>query len=559
MKALKKIPKHLRRYLIAQDYARYTPEDHAVWRFIMRELTTFLYANAHPSYKEGIKKTGITLNKIPTLKHIDRCLRKLGWRAAGVSGFIPPAAFMELQAHGILPIATEMRRIENLDYTPAPDIVHEAAGHAPMLANKQFSRYLRRYAEIAEKAIITKKDMEQYEAIRDLSDLKEHPNATKEQIDAAYKRLQAANAALTETTEAMMLARMGWWTTEYGLMGEDKKIYGAGLLSSVGESRYCLSDKVKKIPFSIECVNYSYDITDPQPQLFVAKDFADLERGLDALADRMAFKRGGIFGLKRMQEAETVNTIELSSGLQISGVLKSWREKNGEPIYVQLVGPTQLCYKRKQLPGHHKKYHAQGYGTPVGPIKQIVKLDKKRVRYEFESGVVVEGVLTKTLKKGGKPILLTFKKCTVTHGKDILFQPEWGNFDMGLGEKVVSVFGGPADRVAYGITDDFVAKKIPPRKFTKEEKRLHALYDLVNKWMDGRKYTEKELLKVRAEVEAKFPNAWLIRFELYELAKRKKIHSDWVNSVREEVLQITEKTPDLQPFVRSSLAIVEGH
>src|SRR5688572_15386562 len=126
MKALSTIPKHLRRYLVTQSYEAYTPEDHAVWRFIMRELTTFLYENAHPSYKDGVKKTGITLNRIPSLKHIDKCLKKLGWRAGGVSGFIPPAAFSELQAHGILPIATEMRRVENLDYTPAPDIVHEA-------------------------------------------------------------------------------------------------------------------------------------------------------------------------------------------------------------------------------------------------------------------------------------------------------------------------------------------------------------------------------------------------------------------------------------------------
>ena len=84
---------------------------------------------------------------------------------------------------------------------------------------------------------------------------------------------------------------MHWWTVEYGLIGslENPKIYGAGLLSSVGESQNCLSDSIKKIPLSIDCINYSYDITEQQPQLFVAKNFSQLTDILYEFEKTMSF------------------------------------------------------------------------------------------------------------------------------------------------------------------------------------------------------------------------------------------------------------------------------
>ncbi|NJL24178.1 MAG: hypothetical protein HC902_02675 [Calothrix sp. SM1_5_4] len=129
-----RIPDHLRRYIVNQDYDRYTPEDQAVWRYIMRQLKNFLGEHAHPFYAEGLRKTGIQVDRIPRIDEVDVCMEEFGWGAVPVSGFIPPAAFMEFQALGILPIASDMRTLDHLLYTPAPDIVHEAAGHAPFLA-----------------------------------------------------------------------------------------------------------------------------------------------------------------------------------------------------------------------------------------------------------------------------------------------------------------------------------------------------------------------------------------------------------------------------------------
>ncbi|MFN8944649.1 MAG: aromatic amino acid hydroxylase, partial [Pseudobdellovibrionaceae bacterium] len=260
--SMTELPSYLKRYIVIQNQDRYTPLDQAVWRYILRQLKSYLGQHAHESYLDGLSQTGISTEKIPLIKDISERLSKFGWRALPVSGFIPPAAFMELQSLGILPIASDMRTLDHLLYTPAPDIVHEAAGHAPLLVNKNYSNYLKEYAQIAKKALISKEDMNVYRAIRDLSDIKENPNSTDQDIATAEKNLTAANSAITHVSEAALLSRMNWWTAEYGLIGDlnSPKIIGAGLLSSVGESELFLSDSVKKIPLSIDCLNYYYDI-----------------------------------------------------------------------------------------------------------------------------------------------------------------------------------------------------------------------------------------------------------------------------------------------------------
>ena len=121
--------------------------------------------------------TGISIEEIPRMDGMNRILKEIGWAAVSVDGFIPPNAFMEFQAYNVLVIASEMRTINHIAYTPAPDIIHEAAGHAPIIANPEYAEYLRRFGEIGSKAISSAKDFEMYEAIRLLSILKENPNS----------------------------------------------------------------------------------------------------------------------------------------------------------------------------------------------------------------------------------------------------------------------------------------------------------------------------------------------------------------------------------------------
>ena len=455
------LPAHLRRYVVEQDYSRYTPVDQEVWRYIMQQLTDFLAENAHPCYLEGLRKTGIEVDRIPEISQMSEKLERFGWRAVPVSGFIPPAAFMELQALGYLPIASDMRAVDHLLYTPAPDIVHEAAGHAPILIDPEYAGYLRAYAQVAKKAIISRSDMEQYEAIRLLSDLKEDANSTNEEIAAAEKNLALVTANIGHISEAAVLSRMNWWTAEYGLIGtlDNPKLFGAGLLSSVGEAKACLSSKVKKIPLTLDCINYSYDITEPQPHLFVTPSFGHLIDVLDQLGAGMAYRLGGAAGLEKAKLAETPNSVELNSGVQISGRLKDYVVVDGAPAYLQFDGRTQLCLEGAELPGHGAGYHASGFGSPVGMLTGASKcLSEMHERELAELGVVVDGVTTLSFANGtqvsgrvtgwlrsptGLLLVISFADCTVRRGDKIMFDPAWGTFDMAVGSRVVFGFRRP--------------------------------------------------------------------------------------------------------------------
>lgn len=542
----------------------------------MRQLTSFLAKHAHPAYIDGLAKTGIEVDRIPEISHMSEKLERFGWKAVPVSGFIPPAAFMELQAHGVLPIASDLRTVDHIMYTPAPDIVHEAAGHAPILVDPEYAAYLKSYAQVASKAIISREDMDQYEAIRVLSDLKEDPSSTPEQIREAEKKLAEVSSAISNLSEAALLGRMNWWTAEYGLIGstQSPKIFGAGLLSSIGEAKECLQPRVKKIPLSIECIDFGYDITEPQPQLFVTPNFARLGEVLEDLADRMAFRKGGVEGLQKAKLAQTVNTAGFDSGIQVSGRLVDIITVAEDRVaYLKFDGPSQLSLRGVELEGHGISYHAQGFGTPVGDALGFASVLSaasdadlaaaglkvgQTGELKFKSGVSVKGKLKSLLRDPLTRTLLvmSFVDCRVTLGDKVLFEPAWGTFDMAVGQKVISVFGGPADRAAYGETDDFVAKVIPKKTWNALMKFKHEIYqsvrDIRDQMASGKlalnQATSDRLESVYSKVEADFPHDWLIRLEIFELAQQ--LPSD---SWRPRVELDLKNLGDSDPIVRTRI------
>ncbi len=320
-RAIQALPKHLQRFVVPQDCDAYTQRDHAVWRHILGRLTEHLKDKAVDSYLRGLEATGIGLERIPSLDEMNEKLSRLGWSAVSVRGFIPPAVFTELQSLGVLAIAADIRTFEHVEYTPAPDIVHESAGHAPILSDSRYAEYLKRSGVAGFKAIASAEDQAVFEAIRNLSVVKEDPAATPEDVRMSKDRLQAACASRRYASENTKASRLYWWTAEYGLVGDldHLKIYGAGLLSSIGEAERCLSKAVDKLPLSLVCADTEYDITSMQPQLFVARDFDHLFEVLEAFESTMAWKRGGDFGLNEALRARTVNHLVLEDGLELSG------------------------------------------------------------------------------------------------------------------------------------------------------------------------------------------------------------------------------------------------
>lgn len=567
------LPQHLRKYIVSQNYGKYTSVDQACWRFVLRQLKDFLTKNAHECYLEGLERTGITLEHIPRIEEISAKLKDFGWRALPVSGFIPPAAFMELQSLGVLPIASDMRTIEHLTYTPAPDIVHEAAGHAPILIHPEFAAYLKKYSLVARRAILSSEDLAVYEAIRDLSDLKENPNSTQDEVARAQKKLENVTKSVSHVSEATQVSRMNWWTAEYGLIGslDSPKIYGAGLLSSVAESKQSLSEKVKKVPISLKAIETTYDITEQQPQLFVTPNFQTLSTILDEFSETMAFKTGGDPGLAKAKKAKTVNTIVLDTGLQISGKLEEF-EKNGQ--FLKFSGPCQMAYNDQELLGHGKDYHSSGFSTPLGRIRDsrfaslsnltLSQLDSlgfsegKEFQLEFESGILVKGKLLTRLRADNKNILWSFTNCKVWRDQTVLFDPSWGTFDLAIGEKIVSVFGGPADRQAFGDLEDFVAKKIPQIVYTEAQKVQHGFYQKVRTLREEKLTGEKlifEIEKIFKEYILKNEQEWLLLLECYELALNRTEENLWQKKLKIELELRASKNPNLKNLIEEGLRL----
>jgi phenylalanine-4-hydroxylase len=154
---------------------------------------------------------------------------------------------MEYQAYRVLVIAADIRQLHHIEYTPAPDIIHESAGHAPIIADYDYHQYLSYFGSIGAKAMFSSKDFELYEAIRELSILKEMPDTDALELNKAEKKVSFCQQNLGKPSEMALLSRLHWWTVEYGLIGtlENPKIYGAGLLSSIKKVPIACNRKLK--------------------------------------------------------------------------------------------------------------------------------------------------------------------------------------------------------------------------------------------------------------------------------------------------------------------------
>ena len=567
-----RLPKHLKQFIKPQNYVDYSPINQAVWRYVMRKNVDYLSKVAHKSYLDGLQKTGLAVDTIPNLYGMNRILKTIGWAAVAVDGFIPPNAFMEFQAYNVLVIASDIRQLENIEYTPSPDIIHEGAGHAPIIANPEYAEYLRRFGEIGCKALSSDKDYELYEAVRLLSIIKEAEGTPQTEIDAAEKAVSDLQNNMGEPSEMAKIRNLHWWTVEYGLIGtlEEPKIYGAGLLSSIGESAWCMKNEVQKIPYSIAAVEQSFDITKPQPQLFVTPDFAYLSEVLEEFANKMALRTGGISGIKKVIQSNALGTIELSTGLQISGIFTTVIEQDGKPVYFQTTDKTALAYREKELVGHGTSNHPTGFGSPIGKLKGInlaiedmsprdLKaygiFESGEVTLEFEGNITVSGeIITGSRNLQGEIILISFKNCTVYHNETVLFLPEWGVYDMAVGKKVTSAFSGPADVNSFDMITHVQKSATIKSKKTAEKTALEHLYQQVRAVREGND-GKGSLNNIFQNLKENHSNDWLLAVEIFELLATEK---DEVlkNKVLAYLDNLMLQKPDLANLISGGLQLI---
>lgn len=510
-----RLPKHLRRYVVDQDGAAYTPRDQAVWRHILRKLEAHLSDKAHPVYLEGLEKTGIGTERIPLLDEMNAKLSRLGWSCVGVRGFIPPAVFTELQSMGVLAIASDIRTHEHVGYTPAPDIVHESAGHAPILASRRYADYLKACGLTGFKAIASVEDQAVFDAIRNLSIVKEDPTASADEVAHAEARLEAAGKSRRYVSENTRASRLYWWTAEYGLIGslEAPRIYGAGLLSSIGEAEHCLTPAVRKLPLSAACADMDYDITRMQPQLFVARDFEHLFEVLEDFESTLSFRRGGDLGLEEALRARSVNHLVLGDGREVTFGRMVALHAASRPVapglgyaLAELGAPVMLSREGvaegRPFTGRALVAFGEGALPERGPF-----------RLELESGLVIEGFRAAGHEMLALEATLEGRKLDVPRTAMLL-----------LSDSLPSVAGGPADPGTWdhwfgeleAASEGEGEALARARKAAALPAPLSALYLEVRAMREAGRPSPERLDAIAREAAA-FPDDWLLLQEIAEL------------------------------------------
>lgn len=241
-------PESLDLTIIAQDLSSYTDEDHAVWQLLYARRMDALEQTASRTFLEGAQRIGLRADRVPDLAAVNARLAVMtGWAAVGVPGFIPAASFFRSLSHKRFPTTLGVRPRAQLDYLPEPDIFHDVFGHVPLHADPVFGAFLQRFGALA--------------------------------------------AAARTPAEVEAMARLFWFTVEFGLVRERGKVrvYGSGLISSHGDAANALGATCDRRAFSLDAVvGQSFEIDKMQPVLFVLDSFEQLFEAVEVLADGRA-------------------------------------------------------------------------------------------------------------------------------------------------------------------------------------------------------------------------------------------------------------------------------
>ncbi len=516
-----RIPPHLERYVVEQDYSQYTEVDHAVWRFVLLQTYQRLEHTAHAAYREGLAQTGISVERIPRIPEMSECLERFGWRAVCVDGFIPPRAFQEFQAASILPIAADMRQKEHLVYTPAPDIIHEAAGHAPILPDAEYAAYLRAIGEVGKKAFSSPADARVYAAIFELSEVKETRGAPSALVMAAEARLSAALSAVNATSEASRLSRLYWWTAEYGLVGtpSDYRLYGAGLLSSLWESHACHEASVRKLPLSAACVDQGYDITRTQPQLFVARDFQQLFSVLAEVDATLAHRAGGAVALAAAVHSEELATLHFERERFVTAEVAA---ASGSAQAGLLTLRGRIGVGAQGRLGQVFEAPEGGYRVPFGALSNgsapSLGALGTRVSLCLAAGVELSGVLAeRTLDARGD---LAHVRLTDYHlcCASMAVSERGAEYVWHVLPALLTAHAGSVDPSFFPEVEASHARVPKPQRLEPRERALLGLYEraiAVFREQLGRAAVPA-FAAVHAELQRSFPDEWLLRWNLLE-------------------------------------------
>jgi phenylalanine-4-hydroxylase len=332
-----------------------------------------------------------------------------------------------------------------------------------------------------------------------------------------------------------------------------------------------MKDNVKKLPYTLETAHCNYDITKPQPQLFVTPDFQHLRKVLDEFIAGMAFKTGGLEGVRKAIASDNTGTCVYSSGLMVSGTFSRVISNDDTLVYLETRGPSALAFNHKQLKAHGKKDHPEGFGSPVGKLKNISEpledfteedlqhygiKEGQYKKLEFETGLVVEGLLLQVTRSDvGKILLLSFHKCRVSYKDQVLENPSDKIYDMAVGEKIVSAFNGPADIEAFCPSVNVPREKTHKIVYNSAALMLHTLYKQVRKCREAK--ADYHLLpKIWEMVKERYPEDWLISLEIMEIFHDHQVYLNYMNEIRSYLELQKKRYPHYTRLIDDGLELI---
>ena len=245
---------------IQQPYELYSEDNQETWRRLYARMLPKWEKYANAKFMQGVQNLMLSKDSVPRLSDVNKFLEPLtGFKAQAVAGYIPAYIFFDCLRQRSFPTTITIREGSKLDYLPEPDIFHDIAGHVPMHTDQRFADVLVRFGEVARNAALRAQNLN--------CDDDERAEIVKSNIRA--------------------LARFFWFTVEFGLMreGSQLKVYGSGLLSSLGEIEYSIeSPKVQRYPIQMEWViNQYFEIHHYQELLFIVDCFDHLFDLVDQL------------------------------------------------------------------------------------------------------------------------------------------------------------------------------------------------------------------------------------------------------------------------------------
>ncbi|MCX2745723.1 phenylalanine 4-monooxygenase [Mangrovivirga sp. M17] len=243
--------KHSGLPIMNQDYEAYTEEDFKVWKMLFDRQKDNIPVYASEEYIRGLELIKFKADEIPNIKKTNDILRDItGWEIFIVPGLIDDDKFFQLMSNKKFPSSTWLRSLDQLDYLEEPDMFHDIYGHVPLLTNQAFVDFLQDLSKLGLKYI-------------------DNPHAIH------------------------LLSRVYWFTVEFGLIREngELKIYGAGILSSKGETEYATTDKPEHIEYDVDTMldtSYRKDVF--QTKYFIIDSYEQLYNSIPEI-DRLLAKK----------------------------------------------------------------------------------------------------------------------------------------------------------------------------------------------------------------------------------------------------------------------------